>query len=102
MDFKRGFEIIRDGKAIGLSSGQLIYSYMIPAIVSGMKDESLLILDEPELYLHPTLEMGLIKMLKSLLKDSSSYAIIATHSAVMEMCIRDRCHPMRFRLQVAN
>lgn len=83
MDFKRGFEIIRDGKAIGLSSGQLIYSYMIPAIVSGMKDESLLILDEPELYLHPTLEMGLIKMLKSLLKDSSSYAIIATHSAVM-------------------
>ncbi|CNI17310.1 Predicted ATP-binding protein involved in virulence [Yersinia frederiksenii] len=83
MDFKRGFEIIRDGKPIGLSSGQLIYSYMIPTIVSGMKDESLLILDEPELYLHPTLEMGLIKMLKSLLKDSSSYAIIATHSAVM-------------------
>lgn len=83
MDFKKGVEIISDGKPISLSSGQLIYSYMIPAIVSEMKDESLLILDEPELYLHPTLEMGLIKMLKSLLKDSSSYAIIATHSAVM-------------------
>lgn len=83
IDSKKGFEIIRQGKPIHLSSGQLMYAYMIPAIVSEMKDESLLILDEPELYLHPTLEMGLIKMLKSLLKDSSSYAIIATHSAVM-------------------
>ncbi|HCK7280392.1 TPA: AAA family ATPase [Enterobacter roggenkampii] len=83
IDAKKGFEIIRQDKPIHLSSGQLMYAYMIPAIVSEMKEESLLILDEPELYLHPTLEMGLIKMLKSLLKDSSSYAIIATHSAVM-------------------
>ena len=56
---------------------------MLPSIVAEIEDESLIILDEPELYLHPNLEIGLIHMLNYLLEETSSYAIIATHSAVI-------------------
>lgn len=78
-----GLFFIKNDKALSLSSGQLIYSYMIPAIVSEIEDESLIILDEPELYLHPHLEVGLIDMMKHLLSATSSYSIIATHSAIL-------------------
>ena len=56
---------------------------MLPSIVAEIEDESLIVLDEPELYLHPSLEIGLIHMLNYLLEETSSYAIIATHSAVI-------------------
>lgn len=78
-----GLFFIKNDEPLKLSSGQLIYSYMIPAIVSEIEDESLIILDEPELYLHPHLEVGLIDMMKHLLSETSSYAIIATHSAIL-------------------
>lgn len=78
-----GLFFIKNDKALSLSSGQLIYSYMIPAIVSEIEDESLIILDEPELYLHPHLEVGLIDMMKHLLSATSSYSLIATHSAIL-------------------
>ncbi len=78
-----GLFFIKNNQVLSLSSGQLIYSYMIPSIVSEIEDESLIILDEPELYLHPHLEVGLIDMMKHLLSQTSSYAIIATHSAIL-------------------
>ncbi|PNK76630.1 hypothetical protein CEQ35_022650 [Yersinia enterocolitica] len=59
----------------------MMYSYMLPSIMAEIEDETLLVLDEPELYLHPSLEVGLIKMLKRILKETKSYAVIATHSA---------------------
>lgn len=83
LDFASGVLFEKNGKNIPLSSGQSIYSYLIPCLVAEIEDESLVIVDEPELYLHPALEIGLISMLKSLLKGSSSYAIIATHSALI-------------------
>lgn len=46
---------------------------MIPAIISELEEESLLILDEPELYLHPELEVGLINMLKNILDETKSF-----------------------------
>jgi len=78
-----GIEFYLAGVKKELSSGQLIYSYMIPSIVSEIEDESLIILDEPELYLHPSMEIGLVEMLRHLLEETSSYAIIASHSAVL-------------------
>lgn len=78
-----GLHFIKNGQLIELSSGQQIYSYMIPAIVAELEKESLIIIDEPELYLHPSLEVGLINMLKLLLSQMESYAIIATHSAII-------------------
>ncbi|HIF9223001.1 TPA: AAA family ATPase [Photobacterium damselae] len=78
-----GIYFLIDNKIVELSSGQRIYSYMLPSIVAEIEDESLIVLDEPELYLHPSLEIGLINMLNYLLEETSSYAIIATHSAVI-------------------
>ncbi|PMH41434.1 hypothetical protein BCU68_15880 [Vibrio sp. 10N.286.49.B3] len=80
---EEGLYFIKNKKALSLSSGQKIYSYMIPAIVAEIENESLIILDEPELYLHPHLEVGLINMMKYLLEETSSYSIIATHSAIL-------------------
>ncbi|WP_102504757.1 AAA family ATPase [Salinivibrio kushneri] len=78
-----GLLFIKNNEVLNLSSGQIIYSYMIPSIVSEIEDESLIMLDEPELYLHPHLEVGLIDMMKHLLSETSSYSIIATHSAIL-------------------
>ncbi|MCM7454873.1 ATP-binding protein [Enterobacter hormaechei] len=75
--FKKGDAIIP------LSSGQKIYTYMLPAIISELEEESLLILDEPELYLHPELEVGLINMLKYILSETKSFSLIATHSSIL-------------------
>ncbi|MBY3789896.1 AAA family ATPase [Photobacterium carnosum] len=73
----------KDKKEMPLSSGQKIYSYMIPNIINEIKDSSLLLIDEPELYLHPELEVGLISMLNLILKETDSFAIIATHSSII-------------------
>jgi len=83
IDFKSGIIFVKNNVELSLSSGQMIYSYMLPALVAEIEDESLLVLDEPELYLHPSIEVGLINMIKHLLTETSSYAIIATHSAVL-------------------
>lgn len=68
---------------IRLSSGQKMYSLFVPSIIGSIKRESLLLIDEPELYLHPELEVGLITMLKKILSETNSFAIIATHSAII-------------------
>ncbi|MXP56902.1 AAA family ATPase [Pantoea sp. Taur] len=82
-DFKKGVVFKKNGKEVSLSSGQRIYAYMLPAIVAEIEEESLLVLDEPELYLHPELEVGLIEMLQNLLNNTKSFAIIATHSSII-------------------
>jgi len=87
---EEGLYFIKDKEALSLSSGQKIYSYMIPAIVAEIENESLIILDEPELYLHPHLEVGLINMMKYLLEETSSYSIIATHSAILTREVEKR------------
>ncbi|MCX9009430.1 ATP-binding protein [Citrobacter portucalensis] len=83
INLNRGLVFKKDGVIVPLSSGQKIYTYMIPAIISELEDESLLILDEPELYLHPELEVGLINMLKYILDETKSFSIIATHSSIL-------------------
>lgn len=88
IDFECGISFVKDGRTLDLSSGQRMYSYMLPCLAAEVEDESLVIIDEPELYLHPTMEVNLINMLKHLLATRKSYAIIATHSSVMAREIR--------------
>lgn len=90
LDLTKGICFYLKNELVELSSGQLIYSYMIPSIVAEIEEESLIILDEPELYLHPSMEIGLIEMLRHLLEETSSYAIIASHSAVLAREIERR------------
>ncbi len=91
INYQAGVTFINKGDEVKLSSGQQIYSFMIPSIVSEIQDETLVIIDEPELYLHPALEVGLIKMLKSILTQTKSYAIIATHSALIAREVQSKC-----------
>lgn len=67
---------------VSLSSGQKIYSQIIICILGAIERNSLIFLDEPELFLHPTLEITLIGMLKAVLGITDSKAIVATHSVV--------------------
>ncbi|EPK3184588.1 AAA family ATPase [Enterobacter kobei] len=91
INYHAGAVFLNNGKEIKLSSGQQIYSFMIPSIVSEIQDETLVIIDEPELYLHPALEIGLIEMLKNILKQRKSYAIIATHSSLIAREVQSNC-----------
>ncbi|HCA5286505.1 TPA: ATP-binding protein [Acinetobacter nosocomialis] len=83
IDYSTGLIFKKGEKNINLSSGQKIYSYILPAIMSEIEEESLLIIDEPELYLHPELEVNLINMIKNILNETDSYSIIATHSSII-------------------
>ncbi|MEE9662156.1 AAA family ATPase [Enterobacter cloacae complex sp. CARB60] len=91
INYQAGASFLNNGEEIKLSSGQQIYSFMIPSIVSEIQDETLIIIDEPELYLHPALEIGLIEMLKTILKNRKSYAIIATHSSLIAREVQRNC-----------
>ena len=62
------------------SAGQAMFVYMVFSAIAGVQRDSLLIIDEPELFLHPNLEMAYLRMLRTLLRLFESYAIVATHS----------------------
>jgi ABC-type cobalamin/Fe3+-siderophores transport system ATPase subunit len=83
LDANYGVNFFFNETKVNLSSGQNIYAYMLPSLMAEIEDESLVLIDEPELYLHPTLEIALLDMLKTILSVTKSYAVIATHSPVM-------------------
>jgi len=77
-----GVVFLKDGKPIQLSSGQRLFSYIVINILGAIRSNSLILVDEPELFLHPNLEIALLRMLKSILASYNSKALIATHSIV--------------------
>lgn len=80
---KTGIVFVKNGKALNLSSGQQIFAQLISSIIGSIREDTILLIDEPELYLHPNLEVELIELLKELLKLYRSYSIIATHSSIV-------------------
>lgn len=79
---KAGVVFFKDGKLQELSSGQRLFTYVVINILGAVKRNSLVLIDEPELFLHPSLEVQLIEMLKQILHSFNSRAILATHSLV--------------------
>ncbi|WLH27396.1 ATP-binding protein [Pseudomonas canadensis] len=79
---RSGIVFIKDGQPIQLSSGQRLFSYIVANILGAMRRNSLIVIDEPELFLHPTLEIAFVGMLKQLLASYASKALLATHSLV--------------------
>ncbi len=73
-----------------LSSGQKIFSYLVINLLSMIEKNSLVLIDEPETALHPNLEISFMKILKSILETHKSYAIIATHSAIITREVPDK------------
>lgn len=83
IEINRGLHFVKDHKIVQLSSGQAIFVQLITNIISSIRKDTLLLIDEPELYLHPNLEVELMELLKQLLNEFDSYSIIATHSAII-------------------
>ncbi len=77
-----GICFFKDGELVRISSGQRLFTYIVINVLGAIKKNSLVVVDEPELFLHPNLEIVFISMLKKVLKNYFSKAILATHSLV--------------------
>lgn len=71
--------IRKEGPVI-LSTGQEYIVSMTLLLLLHITQYSCVIIDEPELYLHPNLIVSFKKILEVILKRSRSYAFISTHS----------------------
>ncbi len=77
-----GVVFVKDGVPIELSSGQKLFSFIVVNILGAIRRDSLILIDEPELFLHPMLEIQFVDMLKRILARFNSKALLATHSVV--------------------
>lgn len=75
-----GVVFLKNGRRVLLSSGQRLFCYIVINVVGEIKRDSLVIIDEPELFLHPRLEVEFVGLLKEVNKAFNSCAILATHS----------------------
>lgn len=72
------------GKIVKIvSSGQLHLLSLISYIYANIHFATLLIIDEPEVHLHPHTVVEFMRILASILMRFKSYAIIATHSPLI-------------------
>jgi energy-coupling factor transporter ATP-binding protein EcfA2 len=75
-----GLAFVKGEKVLALSSGQRLFAYLVINLLGAIKRNSLILIDEPELFLHPSLEVQLVDMLKQILDKFNSRAVLATHS----------------------
>lgn len=66
-----------------LGSGQKLSLSILLDLAANINDESLVLIDEPENHLHPSLLSAFIHSLKNILDVTNSFAILATHSPVV-------------------
>jgi predicted ATPase len=78
-----GVSFFKDNVPIELSSGQRLFAYIVINLLGVIRRNSLVLIDEPELFLHPTLEIQFVEMLKEILATFSSKALMSTHSEVI-------------------
>lgn len=74
-----------------LSSGHFILVLMFSALITKLEEKTLVLLDEPELHLHPPLLMNFIQITSELLKYKNAIAIISTHSPIVLQEIPRSC-----------
>ncbi|MGK8194885.1 AAA family ATPase [Burkholderia cepacia] len=83
VDIDQAIDELENGLQPSMSSGQSILAYFVSAALAYIKEESLILFDEPEIHLHPNAVALLMQTLQSLLDQYDAYAIIATHSPVV-------------------
>jgi len=88
---ENGVTFFRQGRPVRLSSGQRLFAYVVINILGAIRRNSLILVDEPELFLHPTLEIQFVDLLKRILAKYNSKALLATHSEVTVREIPARC-----------
>lgn len=78
IDRERLHQVIKN-----LSSGQLQIMMLLTTIYEHVNYDTLFVIDEPEVHLHPNAIMSFLRLLSSLLEEFASYAIITTHSPLV-------------------
>lgn len=73
----------RDRMFEKLSAGQRIIVAIAADIVGFIEEGSILLFDEPETHLHPGLMTTAVAILHDILEEFQSFAVIATHSAIL-------------------
>lgn len=81
IDLRREPVRMIDGVGYPLSSGEISFVRFAAQASLHVENGSLLLLDEPETHLHPNFISQFVSLLNSLLVQTGSAAIIATHSA---------------------
>lgn len=66
-----------------LSSGQKIMLHIFTQVIVSITEDSLLLIDEPEIHLHPNAISNFMRMLNDILDQFNSFAIISTHSPIV-------------------
>ncbi|MGN5996212.1 AAA family ATPase [Enterococcus faecalis] len=74
-----------------LSSGQKMILLGLSALVAQVTEKTLVIIDEPESYLHPPLVSAYVRILSDILKENNGVAILATHSPIIIQEIPKDC-----------
>lgn len=74
-----------------LSSGHKIVLLTITKLVETVEERTLVLLDEPEIYLHPPLLSAFIRAISDLLIRRNGVAIISTHSPVVLQEVPKSC-----------
>lgn len=85
LDLEDNLELIKKASIIfnKLSSGHKIVLLTVTQIVETIEERSLVLLDEPEGYLHPPLLSAFLRALSDILIQRNAVAIIGTHSPVV-------------------
>jgi predicted ATPase len=73
-----------------LSSGQHILIYVLTEMFAQIRNDSLILYDEPETHLHPNAIAELMNSILWLVKRFKSFCIIATHSPLIVQCFQSR------------
>ena len=72
------------------SSGQSILTYIFTVVVANIRNNSLILYDEPETHLHPNAIREVVNTLYSLVDNFESFCIIGTHSPIIVQEIPSR------------
>ncbi|MEZ8516123.1 AAA family ATPase [Vibrio cyclitrophicus] len=90
-DLKGGVVFLYQDTLCSLSSGQKLFSYIVINVLGELRKNSLVVVDEPELFLHPTLEIAFVSLLKKVLEPFKSKAVLATHSLSVVREVPSQC-----------
>ena len=90
-DLRDGVIFISQDSLCSLSSGQKLFSYIVINVLGELRKNSLVVVDEPELFLHPTLEIAFVSLLKRVLEPFKSKAVLATHSLSIVREVPSQC-----------
>ena len=74
-----------------LSSGYQMVTYTLFSLIAHLESGTIVLYDEPEVYLHPPLMLTYIKMLREIFIRKNGMGIFATHSPIILQEIPKSC-----------